>query len=94
MPRQGKSKRLRRQLKKLLTPTCLLDVHHRDNVRRMSTVAEIENAIERLSHPELSELARWFEEYQQMISASGEMFALYDREEEESCRKPNAGNCG
>ena len=60
----------------------------------MSTVVEIENAIERLSQPELSELAGWFEEYQQMINASGEMFALYDREEEESCRKRNAGNCG
>jgi len=59
----------------------------------MSTVAEIENAIGRLSKPELLELASWFEEYRQMVSASSEVFALYDREEE-SCRKPNAGNCG
>ena len=59
----------------------------------MSTVAEIENAIERLSKNELVELASWFEEYQQMVSASSQMFELYDREEE-SCRKPNAGNCG
>ena len=72
----------------------MLRVLQRDSFRRMSTVVEIENAIERLSQPELSELAGWFEEYQQMISASGEMFALYDREEEESCRKRNAGNCG
>jgi len=60
----------------------------------MSTVDEIESAIERLSQPELSELAHWFDEYQQMISAAGEMFSLYDREEEESCRERNAGNCG
>ena len=60
----------------------------------MSTVAEIEEAIERLPEPELSELARWFDEYQQMVGASGEMFALYDREEEETCRKRDGGNCG
>jgi len=60
----------------------------------MSTVAEIENAIERLSPEELSDLAGWFEEYQQMVGASAEIFAMYDREEEASCRKRNAGNCG
>lgn len=60
----------------------------------MSTVVEIEGAIERLSQAELSELAKWFEEYQQMVVASSEIFAMYDREEEESCRKRNAGNCG
>jgi hypothetical protein len=60
---------------------------------RMSTVAEIENAIERLSQRELAELTAWFEEYRQMVSASSEIFAMYDREEE-SCRKPNAGSCG
>jgi hypothetical protein len=59
----------------------------------MSTVAEIENAIERLSQPDLSELAAWFEEYQQMVKASSEVFAMYDREEG-SCRKPGAENCG
>ena len=47
----------------------------------MSSVAEIESAIERLSGKEVAELAAWFEEYQQMISASGEMFSLYDDEE-------------
>jgi hypothetical protein len=59
----------------------------------MSRVAEIEGAIERLSKAELSELARWFEEYQQMVFASSEVFAMYDREDE-SCRKPNAGKSG
>jgi len=59
----------------------------------MSAVAEIESAIEALPPAEVSELAAWLEEYQQMIHASGEVFAMYDREEE-SCRKPAAGNCG
>ena len=49
----------------------------------MSSVAEIESAIERLSAAEVAELASWLEEYQQMINASAEMFALYDREESE-----------
>jgi hypothetical protein len=62
--------------------------------RHTNTVVEIEGAIERLSKAELSELAKWFEEYRQMVFASSEIFAMYDREEEESCRKPNAGNCG
>ncbi len=60
----------------------------------MSTVVEIEGAIERLSKAELSELARWFEEYQQLVFASSEIFALYDREEKEACRKSYAGNFG
>jgi len=47
----------------------------------MTAIAEIESAIERLSPAEVKELAAWFEEYQQMISASAEIFALYDQEE-------------
>ena len=47
----------------------------------MSTVAEIEAAIERLAPAEVAELAAWLEEYQQMVNASSEIFALYDREE-------------
>lgn len=64
-----------------------------DNVHCMSTVAEIESAIERLSQPQLSELAAWFEEYQQMVNASSQVFAMYDREED-SCRKPSAEKSG
>ena len=48
----------------------------------MTAVAEIESAIQQLSAEQLRELATWFEEYQQMINASGEMFSLYDKEEE------------
>jgi hypothetical protein len=59
----------------------------------MSTVAEIEAAIERLPASEVTRLAAWLNEYQQMIQASAEIFALYDREEA-SCKKPSEGNCG
>jgi hypothetical protein len=47
----------------------------------MSSVADIESAIERLSSAEIEELAAWFEEYQQMIHASAEMGKLYAKEE-------------
>ena len=59
----------------------------------MSAVAELESAIERLQPPEVAQLAAWLEEYQQMIQASAEIFAAYDREEA-SCQKPAEGNCG
>jgi hypothetical protein len=47
----------------------------------MSSVAEIESAIEKLSPEQIVQLAAWFEEYQQMIKASSEIFAMYDQEE-------------
>ena len=47
----------------------------------VSSVAEIESAIERLSGKEVAELSAWFEDYRQMINASAEMFSLYDSEE-------------
>ena len=59
----------------------------------MSTVAEIESAIERLQSSEVAELADWLNEYQQMIQASGAVFAMYDCEED-SCKKPAGGSCG
>lgn len=49
----------------------------------MSTVAEIESAIEPLSLAEVTESAARLEEYQQMLQASAATFALYDREETE-----------
>jgi TusA-related sulfurtransferase len=49
----------------------------------MSSVAEIESAIEKLSPAEVIELVTWLEEYQQMINASAQMFAMYDKEEGE-----------
>ena len=48
----------------------------------MSTVAEIESAIEKLPPTELGELLAWLEEYQAMTGASDALFALYDEEEQ------------
>ena len=48
----------------------------------MSTVAEIEAAIEKLRPVELNELLAWLDEYQAMISASDALFAVYDEEEQ------------
>ena len=59
----------------------------------MSTVAEIESAIERLQPSEVAELAGWLNEYQQMILASASVFAMYDREED-SCKGPAGQSCG
>ena len=59
----------------------------------MSTVAEIESAIERLKPSEVTELAAWLNEYQLMIQASAEIFAMYDQEET-LCQKLAGENCG
>ncbi len=48
----------------------------------MSTVAEIEAAIERLPPDELRQLLAWVEEYQAMMGSSEALFAMYDEEEE------------
>jgi hypothetical protein len=63
------------------------------SLTRMSTVVEIESAIERLTPSEVAELAGWLSEYQQMIQASAEVFAMYDHEEQ-SCKKPAGENSG
>jgi len=52
----------------------------------MSSVAEIEAAIERLSPAQVKEVAAWLEEYQQMIDASAEIFAMYDEEERQNAK--------
>ena len=52
----------------------------------MSTVAEIESAIERLQPTEVEELAAWFNEYQQMIFASSQIFSMYDQEEQQDAQ--------
>ena len=64
-----------------------------DIVWHMSTVAEIEAAIERLPPAEVAAVAAWLNEYQQMIQASAEVFAMYDREEA-SCKKAAGESCG
>jgi hypothetical protein len=57
-------------------------------VGTMTAVAEIESAIERLTAEELKELAAWLEEYQGMVGASAEAFALYDRQAESRSLDP------
>jgi hypothetical protein len=49
----------------------------------MSTVLEIEKAIESLPTEEMRKLFAWIEEKQAMISATASIFALYDEEEGE-----------
>ena len=51
---------------------------------RVSTVTEIEAAIERLPTDELRALVNWIEEYAAAIGASETLFGMYDAEEEQS----------
>lgn len=53
----------------------------------MSTVLEIEQALEQLPTKELLEVAGWLEERTSMIVASESMFQMLDDEE-----APNSGN--
>jgi hypothetical protein len=48
----------------------------------MSTVTEIEAAIEKLPPEKLEELASWLDEYRQTLQASAAVFELYDQEED------------
>ena len=50
----------------------------------VSTVTEIEAAIEKLPSADFSELLAWIEDYRAMISGSETLFAMYDDEEEQS----------
>jgi hypothetical protein len=59
----------------------------------MSTVEEIEAAIERLPATKVDEIAAWLEEYQRMVHASSEVFGMYDKEEEK-CRKQDGEKSG
>jgi predicted transcriptional regulator YdeE len=47
----------------------------------MSTVTEIETAIEKLPPQKVEELAAWLDEYRQTTHASDATFSLYDEEE-------------
>ncbi len=49
----------------------------------MSTVAEIEAAIQQLPIEQVREVAAWLDEYQATINASATIFAMYDEEEGE-----------
>jgi hypothetical protein len=47
----------------------------------MSTVTEIETAIEKLSPQEQRELATWYEERQALLNAADSVLQSYDDEE-------------
>jgi hypothetical protein len=47
----------------------------------MSSVAEIESAISKLSPIQVEEIAEWLDEYLQVTIASAELFSIYDKEE-------------
>ena len=50
----------------------------------MTTVAEIESAVEHLPREDVDVLAEWLVEYQASLRASAEMFHQYDTEESDS----------
>lgn len=50
----------------------------------MSTVTEIEAAIEKLPPADFQTLLAWIEERQAMVGASDVLFAMYDEEEEQA----------
>ena len=47
----------------------------------MSTVMEIERAIEELPSSEMQKLFSWVEEKQAMLDSTASVFAIYDEEE-------------
>jgi hypothetical protein len=59
----------------------------------MSTVAEIEAAIEKLPPQKVREVAAWLEEYQQLQNSSEALFQMLD-DEEEACRRRNEAKSG
>jgi hypothetical protein len=59
----------------------------------MSTVAEIEAAIEKLPPAKVREVAAWLEEYQHLIGSSEGIFQMYD-EEEKACRQQRGAKSG
>lgn len=48
----------------------------------MSTVSEIEAAIEKLSPQEQRELAAWYEQRQALLNAADALFQSYEEEEQ------------
>lgn len=52
----------------------------------MSTVAEIEAAIEKLPSVDFGELLAWIDDYRSMLSASETLFTMYDEEEQSGAK--------
>jgi len=59
----------------------------------MSTVTEIEAAIEKLPPEAVREVAAWLDERQQLLNSSEALFQMLD-EEEEACRRRNEAKSG
>jgi hypothetical protein len=47
----------------------------------MTTVMEIEKAIEQLPEPDQRKLAEWFEEHRLIVGSSGVLASIYDEED-------------
>jgi hypothetical protein len=47
----------------------------------MTTVLEIEKAIEQLPEPDQRKLAEWFEDHRLIVESSGVLASIYDEEE-------------
>ena len=60
----------------------------------MSTVVEIESAIQRLPPSELNQLLAWLDDYRAMVGASEALFAMYDREETHAQGEARRGVAG
>lgn len=58
----------------------------------MSTVAEIEAAIEKLPAKQLGQVAAWLEERLRLIGSSEALFQTYD--EEEACSRQRGAKSG
>jgi hypothetical protein len=59
----------------------------------MSTVSEIESAIEKLPPEKVRDLVVWLEEYQRLIGGSEALFQMYDNEEA-ACRRQSEAKSG
>lgn len=60
----------------------------------MSTVSEIEAAIEKLPPEKVEELAAWLDEYRQTLLASESVFGLYDEEGRKAGARRTAAKSG
>ena len=56
----------------------------------MSTVAEIESAIERLPGKDLRELLSWMDDYRAALGATEALFSMYDEEDQNRARFTSA----
>jgi hypothetical protein len=68
----------------------LLKSEQPDSLCSMTTVSEIEAAIQKLPPAQLRELMTWIEDYAAAIGASETLFTMYDTEEKQNRAKSEA----